>query len=154
MYDKNLGNILVVDWAPLSHVMYVEARVHTTVVSKQVSNLLKFLSYKVPLSTVHIIGHSMGAQIAAYASYKARHETAQTVGRISGLDPAAPLYEWPHIESLDEVLDPTDALFVDAIHTNAGYLGMWGTAGHIDYYPNGGQVQPGCASCKFNSQDH
>lgn len=50
-------------------------------------------------------------------------------------------------------LDPSDALFVDVIHTDArsfflleipGY-GMSDNCGHIDFYPNGGKEQPGCA---------
>lgn len=64
------------------------------------------------------------------------------------MDPAAPLYEFPHIESLDEVLDPSDASFVDAIHTNAKHIGMITPAGHVDYYVNGGQQQWGCNTCK------
>ena len=46
-------------------------------------------------------------------------------------------------------LDTTDAEFVDVIHTNSGkiYLGevsMLEAIGHVDFYPNGGQEQPGC----------
>lgn len=69
--------------------------------------------------------------------------------RITGLDPAGPLYEWPHMEYLDEVLDPTDADFVDVIHTNAGRIGSVLPGGHLDFYPNGGEIQPGCESCEF-----
>lgn len=52
------------------------------------------------------------------------------------------------MEYLDEVLDSTDAKFVDVIHTNGRHLGMILPAGHVDYYPNGGEHQPGCGSCK------
>ena len=38
-------------------------------------------------------------------------------------------------------LDAGDALFVDVIHTNKTLTPM----GHVDFYPNGGDVQPGCA---------
>lgn len=58
-----------------------------------------------------------------------------------GLDPALPLF------SSDPVgrLDPTDAAFVDIIHTCAGYLGYSQPCGHVDFYPNGGTYrQPGC----------
>ena len=63
-----------------------------------------------------------------------------------GLDPAGPLYEGLDAELK---LDATDADFVDVIHTNAdrflvGGLGSYEKSGHADFYPNGGQWQPGC----------
>ncbi|KAJ8941379.1 hypothetical protein NQ318_003632 [Aromia moschata] len=91
-------------------------------------------------------GHSMGAQICAMASDRIRSYTGNEVGRITGLDPAAPLYEWPHFESSDEILDSSDAIFVDVVHTNGKGLGMITPAGHVDYYPSGGEVQEGCMS--------
>ena len=66
---------------------------------------------------VHIIGHSLGSQIAGYAGEKIQKLTDQKIGRISGLDPAAPLFEdMPTFVRLD----PSDALFVDVIHSDAG----------------------------------
>ncbi|KFV71225.1 Pancreatic lipase-related protein 2, partial [Dryobates pubescens] len=63
-----------------------------------------------------------------------------------GLDPAGPYFEGfpPEVR-----LDPSDAEFVDIIHTNAAHfpaagLGMYNTTGHLDFYPNGGTVMPGC----------
>jgi hypothetical protein len=46
---------------------------------------------------------------------------------------------------LSQRLDPSDANFVDVIHTNMGNLlkGDFGTplsAGHADFYPNGGII--------------
>ena len=40
----------------------------------------------------------------------------------------------------DETLDPTDADFVDEIHTHFS----WSTKGHVDFFPNGGLQMPGC----------
>ncbi|KAG5898188.1 hypothetical protein JTB14_013230 [Gonioctena quinquepunctata] len=144
--DKGLWNVIVVDWTKLSHVVYTEARIHNMVVSKQLTEFILFLVNLegIPLSSIHLIGHSMGAQIAAVTGLNIKREAGLKIGRITALDPAAPLYEWPHLESLDEIIDPSDAQFVDVIHTNGRHLGMMTPAGHVDYYPNGGENQIGC----------
>ena len=63
-----------------------------------------------------------------------------------GLDPAAPYYENEHI---DVRLDPTDADFVDVIHTDSKTIIIHGFGtiqrmGHVDFFPNGGFHQIGC----------
>lgn len=64
-----------------------------------------------------------------------------------GLDPALPFFatlnnEWK--------LDPNDAAFVDVIHTSAGVFGKLETLGHLDFYVNGGSLQPQCNNAKSN----
>jgi len=59
-----------------------------------------------------------------------------------GLDPAGPGFSSLTMP-FSQRLDPSDAHFVDVIHTNMGNLlkGEFGsplTAGHADFYPNGG----------------
>ena len=46
----------------------------------------------------------------------------------------------------DVRLDPTDAKHVDVVHTNEPFVGTPQTVGHIDFFPNGGSLQPGCLS--------
>ena len=60
---------------------------------------------------------------------------------IVGLDPAGPLFAStpPAVR-----LDPSDATFVDVIHTDAKRWGIEQPCGHIDFYPNGGVNQVGC----------
>lgn len=66
-----------------------------------------------------------------------------TVGRITGLDPAGPLYE---NAASSRRLDYTDADFVDIIHTDGGISGIRRSIGHADYFPNGGTFrQNGCS---------
>lgn len=75
-----------------------------------------------------------------------RSEFNFTIDRITGLDPAGPLFE----ETEPAVrIDPSDAHFVDILHTNGGaenggFLGMNAAFGHADFYPHGGRQQPQC----------
>lgn len=144
-------NVVVVDWSLLSHDLYIETRLHIRRVAQQIAKLIIFLDLYVRLdvASVHIVGHSFGAQIAAYASHLLKRETGKTPGRITGLDPAAPLFEYPEAEVLEQRLDPGDAHFVDVIHTNGNHLGIMKPAGHVDFYPNGGEIQPDCSFCKY-----
>lgn len=94
-----------------------------------------------------IIGHSLGGHIAGYAG-----ERIDKLGRITGLDPAKPYFE---NMPLAVRLDPSDAVFVDVIHTNVPSLrhpfgfGTGQILGDIDYYPNTGNGQPGCLQEKL-----
>jgi pancreatic triacylglycerol lipase len=62
------------------------------------------------------------------------------------MDAAEPDFEHHPIQIR---LDPSDAQFVDAIHTNgapmtSGGAGLMQASGHVDFYVNGGEVQPDC----------
>ncbi|KAH3782722.1 hypothetical protein DPMN_160641 [Dreissena polymorpha] len=125
-------NIIGIDWSAGSRQFYPKAVSNTRVVGAIVSRLVQTLQtdFSLKLSDLHIIGHSLGAHTAGYI----------------GLDPAGPLFA-----KTDAVvrLDPTDALYVDVIHSDgapfedAGF-GTMSALGHKDFYPNGGQVQKGC----------
>uniref|UniRef100_A0A182YR80 Lipase domain-containing protein n=1 Tax=Anopheles stephensi TaxID=30069 RepID=A0A182YR80_ANOST len=81
---------------------------------------------------------------------EATERPANTAGlwRITGLDPAGPLFE---AQPPEVRLDAGDARYVDVIHSNGenlilGGLGSWQPMGTVDYYPNGGRVQHGCTN--------
>ena len=58
------------------------------------------------------------------------------------LDPAGPAF---YTGNLARTINKEDGQFVDAIHTNAGQLGIWQNVGQVDFYMNGGSgPQPGC----------
>lgn len=136
-------NVIVVGWSGGAGFPYTQAVANTRVVGAEVARLIQHLKVAgVPLDNVHVIGHSLGAQVAGYAGAR-----TPGLGRITGLDPAQPNYE-----GFDKAvhLDKTDADFVDIIHTDAvpydtvGGYGIIHPVGHIDFYPNGGHHQPGC----------
>ena len=85
------------------------------------------------------------------AGQEVKRLTGQLVGRISGLDPAGPLFL---TASNIVILDRTDAKFVDIIHTNGNVQGMMKATGHADFYPNGGEKQTGCALIDTTSCGH
>lgn len=67
---------------------------------------------------------------------------SNAVTRPAGLDPAGPLFEGRGPEYR---LDPTDAGYVEVVHSDGGYLGYAQPTGHADFYPRGGMhVLAGC----------
>ncbi|CAG9861971.1 unnamed protein product, partial [Phyllotreta striolata] len=71
------------------------------------------------------------------------------LGRITGLDPASPLFRNNYLRENHKKLDRSDAKLVDVIHTDSSPFltdgfGLYEPIGHVDFYPNGGQDQPGC----------
>lgn len=103
----------------------------------------KFLDYLSTLGLnykdLHIIGMSLGGQIAGLTGKHMRNGKAR---RITGLDPAGPLFSFlPQKHRIG----PDDADFVDILHSNAGLNGINIASGKVDVWLNGGSKQPGCS---------
>ncbi|KFO28968.1 Pancreatic triacylglycerol lipase [Fukomys damarensis] len=145
MFQVESVNCMCVDWKGGSRTGYTQATHNIRVVGAEVADFVKVLQseFGYSPSNVHVIGHSLGS----HAAGEAGRRTNGTIGRITGLDPAEPYFQ----DTPEEVrLDPSDAQFVDAIHTDAVPmvpnmgLGMSQTVGHLDFFPNGGEEMPGC----------
>ncbi|KAK1877452.1 Inactive pancreatic lipase-related protein 1 [Dissostichus eleginoides] len=146
-------NCVAVEWKKAVRTQYVQAANNARVVSAQVVSMITFLKsqYKQQADKFHIIGHSLGAHAAGAAG-----SGIPGLARITGLDPVEPYFQ---DTDASVRLDTSDATFVDVIHTDGlpfnsklG-LGMSQSVGHIDFYPNGGELMPGCSANKGQSKD-
>uniref|UniRef100_A0A6Q2XR15 Triacylglycerol lipase n=1 Tax=Esox lucius TaxID=8010 RepID=A0A6Q2XR15_ESOLU len=137
-------NCICVDWRKGGLSLYTQSANNIRVVGAQVAQMIEVFQdvYRQKPSMVHVIGHSLGAHAAGEVGRR-----IQKLGRITGLDPAEPYFQGC---SATVRLDPSDAMFVDVIHTDIlpfiPYVGkgMSQAVGHIDFYPNGGEHMPGC----------
>ncbi|XP_017889797.1 pancreatic triacylglycerol lipase-like isoform X2 [Ceratina calcarata] len=138
-------NVIVVGWGALAAEVYPLAVNNTRRVGNFLGDFLEFLSRESSLEfkDVHISGHSLGSHVAGFAGAYLDGR----IGRITGLDPASPLLETVFgIVDPERRLDPTDAQFVDVIHTSGPAFGFLAPLGHADFYPNSGKFpQPGCS---------
>ncbi|XP_057664825.1 pancreatic lipase-related protein 2-like [Diorhabda carinulata] len=151
MFDYN---VILMDW----HIgargpQYPVAAANTEVVGRQLGILLtNMVKNGLEPRKIHLIGFSLGAHVCGTASESLKNE-GHLIGRITGLDPASPLFRNNYLREKYKKLDRSDAEFVDVVHTDSSpYLtdgfGLWDPIGHVDFFPNGGQDQPGCNDVK------
>uniref|UniRef100_A0A8C5T263 Triacylglycerol lipase n=1 Tax=Malurus cyaneus samueli TaxID=2593467 RepID=A0A8C5T263_9PASS len=149
MFHTEDVNCILTEWTGGSSGLYTDAVNNVRIVGAELEYLVNFLEkdYGYSPANIHFIGHSLGAHVAGEAGRR-----KPGIGRITGLDPAGPLFQYtpPMVR-----LDPSDATFVDIIHTHAGHLffdfGILQPCGHLDFYPNGGKKMPGCNQLRVNA---
>jgi len=151
-------NVILVNWQALAVAPWYEtAARNTRIVGTVTGRLIDFLIREgyTRLDLIHAIGHSLGAHAAAFSSNNAGGNGR--FARLTGIDPALPLFG---VEPESGRFDPSDADFVDVVHTAGGTLWDGGLAftdpiGDIDFYPNSGlPPQPGCGSDIVGSCSH
>lgn len=115
---------------------------------------------------IHCTGHSLGAQTCGRFGRSLEALTLKKIARITALDAAHPRFSRKTGSSSgDDLLaqfsiNKNDAELVEGVHTNNNleaetdhhwlsnviqYQGLATPYGHVDYYINGGYIQPGCA---------
>ncbi|XP_019735435.1 phospholipase A1 member A [Hippocampus comes] len=138
-------NVLMVDWVHCASFAYNLVVDNYKEVALQISVLVNRLQKEgCKLETFHFIGISLGAHVAGFVGTLFEGK----IGRITGLDPAGPMFKGA--DTFDR-LDPSDAQFVDAIHTDSDYFGISIPVGHVDFFLNGGNDQTGCSRSRFAS---
>ncbi|XP_064605905.1 pancreatic triacylglycerol lipase-like [Liolophura sinensis] len=140
-------NVVCVNWQKGADSLYYgQSAANTRRVGEIVGDFIRQLKEVMgaPYNSHHLIGHSLGAHISGFAGASLNGQVA----RITGMDPAGPCFRFA---GPADRLSDDDAIFVDAIHTDGDHLlqGGFGTElpmGDADFYPNGGEKQPGCDS--------
>nr|AIY34730.1 lipase 2 [Lygus lineolaris] len=133
-------NVIIVHWPEADDYYYPTPRAKVTPVGKITARFIERLvkEYDLNVTSLHVIGHSLGAHVAAVAGYNIENGF---IGRISGLDPALPLF----LVGGEDTLSTRAANFVEVVHTCGHVAGIFDAIGHVDFYPNGGvPFQPGC----------
>jgi Lipase len=137
--------VIVADWGKLVRLpCYPTAAFNTKQAGECTATFLMGLKANHPqvdLKDIHAIGFSLGAHVVSFTSNILKKVMKAKFRRITGLDPAMPFFATVRAKWK---LDPSDADFVDVIHTNAGIFGKIESCGHVDFFVNGGQIQPQC----------
>ncbi|VVD04155.1 unnamed protein product [Leptidea sinapis] len=143
------ANVIIVDWSQYSLQSYTNAVSAVPSVGTYLAALIEQLVIAgvATLDSVHIVGFNLGAHVAGYAGRTLNGDVA----RITGLDPSG--NQWG---TNSQRLRSSDAKYVEVIHTDGSGLfanGIGTPLGHVDFFPNGGQSQPGCllsSDCSHN----
>ncbi|XP_070502244.1 inactive pancreatic lipase-related protein 1 [Chironomus tepperi] len=139
-------NIIFVDWAELADGNYLLDAVPNSVKLANIlaDSVLELINNGIDGNKLHIVGHSLGGQLAGMMARKVKEKSSNTIKlrRITALDPAFPPFYpgWVY-----KPLGKRDAVLVDVIHTDAWLYGAPVSTGTVDFWPNGGKtLQPGC----------
>ncbi|CAH0687767.1 unnamed protein product [Spodoptera exigua] len=151
LLHKEDVNVIILDWKKLaSSLSYNTAVKGVPAVGRGLGQFLNFVHYVTgaPLNSMHLVGFSLGAHLVGNAG----RELGGRVARVTALDPAGPLWNYN-----SNRVNPEDAIYVEAIHTDGGYtiggLGIGSDVANADFYVNGGISQPGCLTniCNHNN---
>ncbi|XP_058839276.1 pancreatic triacylglycerol lipase-like [Topomyia yanbarensis] len=140
-------NVIAVDWgAGAQTINYIAARNRVGGVGMITSRLIDVIRSTTGQSRdlINVIGFSLGGHAAGNTG---KGQGGQ-LNSVIALDPAGPLFS----QGQADALSASDALYTEAIYTNAGLLAFDAPLCHANFYPNGGRSQPGCitSTCAHN----
>jgi len=115
---KGEYNVIVADWSASSaNINYFSVVNLIETFGAQLAQFTRELNrqFGADFDSMYLIGHSLGAQIAGSAGKRLKPDQVNT---IFALDPAGPKFRH---RSAEFRIDPTDAKFVESMHTSANF---------------------------------
>ncbi|XP_020809415.1 phospholipase A1 2 [Drosophila serrata] len=137
---KGEYNVIVADWSASSaNINYFSVVKLIETFGAQLAQFTRNLNrqFGADFDSIYFIGHSLGAQIAGSAGKRLSPDKINT---IFALDPAGPKFRH---RSAEFRIDPTDAKYVESMHTSANF-GFRRPTGSATFYPNYGAYQRSC----------
>ncbi|KAJ2943599.1 hypothetical protein O0L34_g16708 [Tuta absoluta] len=134
-------NVLMLDTNTFTTFDYPKAARYMRPVGRHVAEMLANLT-KLGLNPkkLEVLGLSLGGQTISFIAKNYRMMTGMNISRLTALDPSGPCFR--NLGPEDR-LDQSDADFVDVVDTNIDGYGMAAPVGHVNFYVNGGEYQPG-----------
>ncbi|XP_050329624.1 vitellogenin-1-like [Bactrocera neohumeralis] len=135
-------NFLGIDVGRYIQTLYTWSSLNTNRIGEILAIALVDFVEVVPLENIHLMGHSLGAQIMGATARHFTRLTGKQIPRITGFDPAGPCFDYGQRQT---TLSASDAAFVDIIHTNPGVAGQAEPTAHADFFVGGRfPIQNGC----------
>ncbi|XP_026328873.1 endothelial lipase-like [Hyposmocoma kahamanoa] len=136
-------NVFVVDWSAGAGISAGNDAPQNAVASGlSVARTIDWIVFETGanIGGFHLVGFSLGAHQVAVAG---RNVQSGQIPYITALDPGA------NMEDSGHIFGPDAAIYTEAIHTNSGLMGHGDVVAHTDFFPNGGDYQPGCGIVNF-----
>ncbi|RWS03411.1 hypothetical protein B4U79_16517 [Dinothrombium tinctorium] len=134
-------NFILIDYSNGSMGNYWEAVANIQTVAYQTAFLVERLmkTRGLNVSTVRMMGISLGGQMVGLAGRAIRELTGVKVAEILSFDPASTCFEF---EDHSLHINSSDANSVILVHTNMRNFGTTRLSGTVNFCPNGGKDQP------------
>lgn len=80
-------NIVLVDWTDYAYDSYILALVEVRKIARTVATILDgYIAQGLPSEALHIVGHSMGAQMAGFIGKYTNFVVPRITGKLIGID--------------------------------------------------------------------
>ncbi|XP_042904904.1 pancreatic lipase-related protein 2-like [Parasteatoda tepidariorum] len=143
-------NVILVDWTWGNTPDPGAAAQNSLVAGEQAAFVIQNIMNQtgVTADQFHLIGHSYGTYfVGTAAKFIKDQNEGNLIRRLTFLDPAVAPVSNEDIHN--GKLSYKNAKFVDVIHSDGGLcfptnFGLKTPLGHVDFYPNGGSIQPAC----------